>query len=133
MSNRHAEELHKDQRKSRMEHGANDLHSIIEYFIKAKPFREDRTELCRLSTGIVADKPVNVELAEAVGSIIVMSMAGKSVSQFKFTKKDQVVTLGSSVYVHVDGERVEMDPKHLYQRLSVAGIGNIDIQTLFQV
>ena len=32
----------------------------------------------------------------------------------------------------VDGERVEMDPKQLYQRLLVAGIGNIDIQTLFK-
>ena len=29
VSNRHAEELHKDRRKSRMEHGAKDLHSII--------------------------------------------------------------------------------------------------------
>ena len=63
LSNRHAEELHNDRRKSRMEHDAKDLQSILDYFIERKPFRKDRTELCSLSTGIVADKSVNVELA----------------------------------------------------------------------
>ena len=82
--------------------------------------------------GIVADKSVNVDLAEAVGTKIICSMEGKSVLQFKFSKKDQVVTLASSAYVNVDGESIEMDPKQLYQRLLVAGIGTIDIQTLFK-
>ena len=69
-----------------------------------------------------------------VGANILSSMDGMSVSQFKFTKKEQVVTLASSVYVSLDGEKIEMDPKQLYQRLLVAGIGStiIDVETLFR-
>ena len=36
------------------------------------------------------------------------------------------------MYVSVDGEKIEMNPQQLYQRLLVAGIGTIDVQTLFQ-
>ena len=32
----------------------------------------------------------------------------------------------------IDGNKVEIDPKNLYQRLLVAGIGNIEPQVLFQ-
>jgi hypothetical protein len=59
-------------------------------------------------------------------------MFGKSVSDHKFSKKDQVITLASSLYVTVEGEKINIDPKHLYQRLVVAGSGNTDSQTLFQ-
>ena len=59
-------------------------------------------------------------------------MEGKSVAEHKFSKKEEVNTLASSVYVSVDGEKIEIDPQQLYQRLLVAGIGNFELQTLFQ-
>ncbi len=132
LSNSHTNEIHKDRRKSRMERDLKDMQSILDYFTERKPFGSDRTELHSLSSGIVAEKSVNVDSAKSIGAKIVRSMEGMSVSQFKFKKKEQVVTLASSVYVSVDGEKVEMDPKHLYQRLLVAGIGTVDVQTLFQ-
>ena len=54
---------------------------------------------------------------------ILTSMAGKSVSKHKFVKKDKVCTLASSVYVALDGEKIEINPQQLYQRLLAAGIG----------
>ena len=59
-------------------------------------------------------------------------MEGLSVSKHKFTKKQQVNNLASAVYIAVDGEKIQIDPKQLYQRLLVAGIGSVYLQTLFQ-
>ena len=36
------------------------------------------------------------------------------------------------MYVSLDGEKIQMDAQQLYQRLLVAGIGTIDVTTLFQ-
>lgn len=36
------------------------------------------------------------------------------------------------MYVSVESEKIQIDPKQLYHRLCVAGIGIIDLQTLFQ-
>ena len=58
---------------------------------------------------------MNVDLSESVGNIISDLMAGVSVAKHKFTKKNQVNTLVSAVYVSVDGEKVEIDTKQLYQ------------------
>ena len=58
-------------------------------------------------------------------------MVGVSVANYKFTKKDQVNTLATAVYVSIDGAKLEIYPKQ-YQRLLVAGIGGIESQTLFQ-
>ena len=57
-------------------------------------------------------------------------MEGVSVTRHIFSKKKQVTNLASSVYVSVDSDRIEIDPQQLYQRLLVAGIGNIDKKTL---
>ncbi len=59
-------------------------------------------------------------------------MVGKTVTKHKFCKKDQVNNLASSVYVTVGNEKIEFDPQQLYQRLLVAGIGTIDLSTLFK-
>ena len=66
---------------------------------------------------------VNVDRAKTIGDAILTSMAGKSVSKHKFVNKDKVCTLASSVYVALDGEKIEINPQQLYQRLLAAGIG----------
>jgi hypothetical protein len=69
---------------------------------------------------VEADKHVNADNADSVGHTILQSMYDKSVTEYKFSKKDQVSTLVSSTYIHVDGEHLEIDPKQLFQRLVVA-------------
>ena len=58
-------------------------------------------------------------------------MYGQSVAEYTFRKKDQVTTLVSSTYITVEGERLEIDPKQLFQRLVVAGKDTVDTHILF--
>ena len=52
---------------------------------------------------------VNVDRAKTIGDAILTSMAGKSVSKHKFVKKDKVCTLAFSVYVALNGEKIEIN------------------------
>jgi len=132
LSNSYSVDMHKDRINSRMDRDSKDLQSVLDYLTERTPFGTDCIELRSLSSGIVAEKSVNVDSADIVGSKILTSMDGMYVSKFKFSKKEQVFTLASSMYVSLDGEKIEMDAHQLYQRLLVAGIGTIDLPTLFQ-
>lgn len=124
--------IHKDRTQARLSRDEKDLQSIMDYLGERKPFSKTKQELHSLSSGVIGETSVNVDNAEAVGVAIMASMEGKSVAEHKFTKKHQVVYLASSVYVSLDGEKIEIDPQQLYQRLLVAGIGSIELKTLFQ-
>ena len=100
---------------------ANDVQTIWQCFSERKPFSKDSRELRSLSSGVVADTYVDVDRTELLGQIILQSMYGKSVAEYTFRKKDQVTTLASSSYITVEGKRLEIDPKQLFQRLVVAG------------
>ncbi len=64
---------------------------------------------------------------------IIASMVGHSVTEYKFSQKNQVKTLATAAYIKsASGERIEMDPQRLYQRLLVTGIGDIPLPDLFQ-
>ena len=124
--------VHKDISQSRLKRDAKDLQTVLDYLQERKPFTQNSKELHSLSSGIVGEGSVNVDSAKTIGDAILISMVGKSVSQHKFVKKDQVCTLASSVYVSCEGEKIEINPQQLYQRLIVAGIGNIQLTELFQ-
>lgn len=124
-------EVHKDRSAARMTRDAKDVQIILNYFCERKPFSRDSKELHSLSSGVIADKSVNVERAESVGHAILKSMQGKSVAEHTFRKRDQVTTLAASTYIAIQGERLEIDPKQLFQRLVVAGTGTVDTKTLF--
>ena len=125
------EEVHKDRSAARMDRDAEDVQTILHYFSERKPFSKDSKELRSLSSGVVADKSVDADRAESLGQAILQSMYGKSVAEYTFRKKDQVTTLASSTYITVEGERLEIDPKQLFQRLVVAGKETVDTQILF--
>lgn len=125
------EEVHKDRSAARMTRDAKDLQTILNYFSERKPFSQDSTVLRSLSSGVIANKSVNVEEAESVGHALLKSMQGKSVAEHKFCKKDQATTLAASTYIAVEGECLEIDPKQLFQRLLVAGTGTVDTESLF--
>ena len=132
LSTHEVEIFHKDTTTAKLKRDAKDLQSILDYLTERKPFSKNTNKLRSLSSGIIAEGSVNVDSAETSGVAILTSMEGLSVSKHKFSKKKQVTTLAASLYVSVDGERIEIDPHQLYQRLLVAGIGSIEPQTLFQ-
>ena len=125
------EEVHKDRSAARMARDAENVQTILHYFHERKPFSKDSKELRSLSSGVVADKSVDVDRAESLGQAILQSMYRKSVAEYTFRKKDQVTTLASSTYITVEGARLEIDPKQLFQRLVAAGKETVDTQILF--
>jgi hypothetical protein len=62
--------------------------------------------LCRFTTLVIADTYVNVDDEQYIGTCILPSMEGKSVMDFKFTKKQQAKNLESVSYVAVDRKKI---------------------------
>ena len=108
-----------------MKQHADEIQTLVEIFRDREPFRAGNFQLRSLTTGLVAEKSVNVDSAESVENVILDSMVGVSVANHRFTKKNQLNTLATTVYVSVTGATVETDPKMLYQLQLVAGIGAI--------
>ena len=68
---------------------------------------------------------------QSLWQAIFQSMYEKSVAKYTFRKKYQVTTLASPTYITVEGERLDIDPKKLFQRLVVAGKETVATQILF--
>ena len=103
---------------ARMEGDAKDLQCIINYSCERKPFIRDIEGIRSLSTGLIAETSVNVNTTELVGTAILESMEGRSVFKHKFSKRTKSVLLHLlHKYVSVEGEKLAIDPQHLYQRL----------------
>lgn len=125
------EVMHRDLMKTSIARDAADTQLLLNYLVARNPFTTETNDLRSLSSGVIAEEKVNVDEAETIGTSIVDAMIGMSVRDHKFRKKDQVVTLASSVYVMVDNEKIEIHPQQLYQRLLVAGNGR-DLDELFR-
>ena len=70
--------------------------------------------------GVATREDVNVELAEEVGQKILEDMTGNNVNQYVFRKRNQVITPESKSTIKIDGEKVNIDPQLLFQRLVIA-------------
>ena len=122
---------HKDLSCARTSLDMADIQKLVSFFEERNPF-PSTPALRSLSSGLMAEKGVNPDDALNVGRHITSSMVGKSVTEFKFSQKKQVQTLSSASYVSVAGEKIEIDPQLLYQRLIVAGISKGDLHSLFE-
>ena len=67
-----------------------------------------------------ANYTVNVDDAKDIGQGILASMTVKSVTEFAFKRSNQAVTLATKSSVKFDGEKIQVDPQLLFQRLIVA-------------
>ena len=86
LSNNHSADIHKDRTKSSMDRDSKDMQSVLDYFTERRPFATDCIDFRSMSSGIVADKSVNVDSAEVIGTKIITSMEGMSVSSPRRTK-----------------------------------------------
>ena len=80
------EEAHKDRSAARIDRDAKDVQTILHYSSERKPFSKDSRELRSLSSGVLADKSVDVDRSESLGQAILQSMYGKSVAEYTFRK-----------------------------------------------
>jgi hypothetical protein len=114
-------EQHTESTTARMKRDDKDMKELLKYMLPRNPFTFNLAMSLRsISTGVTADPTTNVDRAKDIGLSIVESMVGKAVSEFKFKKKDQAVTMDVKRCARVDGERLQVDPQLLFQRLVTA-------------
>ena len=83
-------------------------------------------------TGVHPESSVNVEKAREVGQSILNSMAGKPAAEYSFTKTNQaIIASGAKSSVNFDGEKIQVDPKLLFQRLIIASQSPDDVCAIF--
>ena len=124
-----SKDTHQDISKSTIARDLTDTQTILEYFTERDPFSP---ELHSLSSGIIAGATINVHESKMVGEAILMRMANKSVKDHSFKQADQVINLNSKLRVAVGGEKVQIDPKVLFQRLLLIAINQgVDLVTVF--
>ncbi|KAJ8034445.1 hypothetical protein HOLleu_21289 [Holothuria leucospilota] len=87
-----------------------DICELVEFLETRNPF-SDAQSLRSIATD--ADGRVTVDTAKDVGEGILDSMVGKSVLEHTFRKKDQAVTLNTSV-IKINNDTVNIDPQLLF-------------------
>ena len=93
--------------------------TVLQYLQEWKSFSMDPS-LTSISTGVHAHPTVNVGEAKEVGVMILTQMNGTTPAGSHFRKKKQAMTLGlKSSSVKIDGERIQIDPLLLFQRLTI--------------
>ena len=112
-------EQNKDMTKSRQARDMKDTRTLLLALAERNPFTP-RTDLITIMTGVHAESSVNVDKAREVGQSILDSMTGQSVVECSFTKKNQAITFIAKSSVKVDGEKIQVDPHLLFQRLVIA-------------
>ena len=124
---------HKEMGKSRQIRDTNDTDKFRDYLGERNPFHNEDSSLRNIVTGIAATKEVNVCDVKQIGQRILTSMTGKSVDEYAFKKKDQIVPMGVSTSVTIEQEHVHVDPQLLFQTLlTVARATENDLMAAFR-
>ncbi|GFS01233.1 hypothetical protein ElyMa_001091600 [Elysia marginata] len=125
---------HAESSQSRLKRDDKDMRSLLNYLLSRNPFACDET-LRSISTGAMADQPVNSDKAKEVGHTILESMRNAAVKDYTFKKKDQVVTMAVKVSAKVDSETLQVDLQLLFQRLVTVANGlsdDLDLPSVFK-
>ena len=125
-------EQNKDMTAARQARDWKDTLTVLQYLQERNPFSLD-PNLRSISTGVHAHPTVNVDEAVAVGDMILTQMNGITPAEYTFQKKNQVVTLGlKSSSVKIDGDRIQIDPLLLFQRLTTVIQSSDDLELAFK-
>jgi len=74
-----------------------------------------------------------VHQAVLVGEAILEKMYGVDAFEFSFSKKDFAVVLDQTRQLNIDGEKVQVDPQLLFQRLLAIGKARTDENDIDQL
>ncbi|KAK6171638.1 hypothetical protein SNE40_018084 [Patella caerulea] len=117
---------HKDCSTTRVKRDNKDGTVLLQYLIENNPF-DFSEELRDISSGQTASSAVNCHHAYDIGLAILNKMYGCDACEFSFRKKDEVVTMGQSNKINVDGDPVTIDTQLLFQRFIAIGSVSSDI------
>ena len=117
---------------SRVERDNKYARTVFRFLCEHNPF-ERSPELCNIISGITGDSSVNVHQAVLVGEAILEKMYGVDAFEFSFSKKDFAVVLDQTRQLNIDGEKVQVDPQLLFQRLLAIGKAHTDENDIDQL
>ena len=109
-----------------------DTRTLLRAIAERNPF-VTHTDLINIMTDVHAESSVNVKKAREVGESILNSMTGKPAAEYSFTKTNQaIIAFSAKSSVKVDGEKIQVDPKLLFQRLIIASQSPDDMSAIFK-
>ena len=118
-------EQHKEMGHARQVRDTKDTEKVEKYIEERNPFQRNLdTSLFNIVTGVAAAKEVNVCDVKQIGQKILNGMTGKSVDDYVFKKKDQLVPMSIGTSVSIEEEHVHIDPQLLFQRLLTVARAN---------
>ena len=117
---------------SRVERDNKYARTVFRFLCEHNPF-ERLPELCNIISDITGDSSVNVHQAVLVGEAILEKMYGVDAFEFSFSKKDFAVVLDQTRQLNIDGEKVQVDPQLLFQRLLAIGKAHTDENDIDQL
>lgn len=121
-------EQNKDMTNDKQACDMKDTHAVISCLQERTPFISDLS-LRSISTGVHATSKVNVDSVKTVGTAILTNMDGQIAADYTLKKKDQAITLAAKSAVKIDGEKVQVDPQLLFQRLTIAAKATEDLES----
>ena len=107
---------HAEASPSRRSIDHRDFLKLREFVQQLQPFPASSQSLRNIVTGVEFPATVNVHKAQEVGSLIVGKMVDVSYTKFKFSRKDQAVTMKSVTITTKEGKISIPDPDLLFQR-----------------
>ena len=123
-------EQNKDMTKSRQAWDKKDTRTLLLALAERNHFTT-HTDLINIVTGGHAESSVNVVKAREVGQSILDSMTEKRAAEYSFTKSNLAITFSAKSSVKVDGEKIQMVPQLLFQRLIIASQSLDDMSLIF--
>ena len=109
-------EQNKNISESRKNRDMKDTKTLLNALAEQNPFTAQQG-LRNIMNGVHANYTVNVDDAKDIGQGILASMTRKFVTEFAFKRSSQAVTLGTKSSVKIDGEKIQVDPQLLFQRI----------------
>ena len=109
-----------------------DTKTLLNALDEQNPFTAQQG-LRNIMNGVHANDTVNVDDAKDIGQGILTSMTGTFVTEFAFKRSNQAVTLATKSSVKTDGEKIQVDPQLLFQRLIVALKSLDDMEAIFKL
>ncbi len=125
-------EQNKDMTVAKQARDWKDTLTVLQYLQERNPFSSE-SSLRSIATGVHAHPTVNVDKAVAIGDMILTSMNGTTPAEYTFKKRNQAVTLGlKSSSVKINGDRIQIDPLLLFQRLTTVIQSSDDLESAFK-
>ena len=125
-------EQNKDISESRKNRYMKDTKTLlISALAEQNPFTAQQG-LSNITNGVHTNDTVNVDDAKDIGQGILASMTGKFVTEFAFKRSNQAVSLVTKSSVKIDGEKIQVEPQLLFQRLIVALKSLDDMEAIFE-